>query len=77
MHAGDNDDDLRVMSQYLRMLLSRHIQYLLFHAPEIRTHKQWLEIADLPDDEALLNERKAAIDHRIALIRRGRGTGED
>jgi hypothetical protein len=71
VHAGNHDDDLRVMAQFLRMLLSRHVNYLLFHAPHIRTHSQWLEIVDLPDDEAVLTARKAVIDHRMALIKQG------
>jgi hypothetical protein len=72
VHAGNHDDDLRVMAQFLRMLLSRHVNYLLFHAPHVRSHSQWLEIVDLPDDEASLTARKAAIDHRMALIKQGR-----
>lgn len=72
VHAGDNDDDLRVMAQYLRMLLSRHVNYVLFHAPNVKTHAQWLEIVDLPDDEDKLTARKAVIDQRINLIREGR-----
>lgn len=71
VHAGDNDDDLRVMAQYLRMLLSRHVNYLLFHAPQVESHSHWLEIVDLPGDEAVLAARKSAIDLRIALIRQG------
>lgn len=71
VHARDNDDELRVMAQYLRMLLSRHVNYLLFHASGVRSHKHWLEIVDLPDDEALLTERKATMDMRIAIMRQG------
>jgi hypothetical protein len=74
VHAGDSDDDLRVMSHYLRNLLSRHVNYLLFHAPDVRTHSQWLEIADLPDEEIQLQARKAVIDQRIAIIRQGQTT---
>jgi hypothetical protein len=70
VHAGRNDDDLRVMSHYLRTLLTHHINYLMFHAPDVRTHAQWLEIVDLPDDEGMLEARKVNIDRRIAIIRR-------
>lgn len=70
VHAGVCNDDLRYMSSYLRMLLSRHVDYLLFHAPDIRSHQQWLDVVDLPDDEAALKTRKAAIEKRIELIRR-------
>jgi hypothetical protein len=72
VHTGDTGDDLRVMAQYLRELLSRHMNYLLFHAPYVRSHTQWLEIVDYEDDMARLNERKANIDQRIAIIRQGR-----
>ncbi len=72
VHAGDNADDLRVMAQYLRMLLSRHVNYLLFHAPEVQSHRHWLDIVDLPGDEAVLAARKSVIDMRIALIRQGK-----
>ena len=68
-HVGDNDDDLRVMAQYLRMPLSRHANYLLFHAPQVQSHSHWVEIVDLPDDEAKLPARTAVIDLRMALIR--------
>jgi hypothetical protein len=70
VHAGVCNDDLRYMSNYLRMLLSRHIDYLLFRAPDIRSHQQWLDMVDLPDDEATLNMRKATIEKRIELIHR-------
>ena len=73
VHAGGGDDDVHAMSQYLRMLLSRHVNYLLFHAPYVRSHAQWLEIVDLPDDEATLEARKASIDHRLDIMRQGRG----
>lgn len=72
VHAGDSDDDLRVMTQYLRMLLSRHVNALLFGNDQVKSHAHWLEIVDLPDNEALLEERKATIDQRIAIIRRAR-----
>jgi hypothetical protein len=70
VHAGDNNDELRVMAQYLRMLLSRHINYLLFNESGFVTHKQWLDFVDLPDSEEALSARREAIDRRIALIRR-------
>jgi hypothetical protein len=70
VHAGDNNDELRTMSQYLRMLLSRHINYLLFNRAGKVSHKQWLEFVDLPDSEEVLSARKDAIDRRIALIRK-------
>lgn len=77
VHAGDSDDDLRVMTQYLRMLLSRHVNALLFGNDHVTSHAHWLEIVDLPDDEALLEERKAVIDQRIAIIRRARAIAEE
>lgn len=72
VHAGDNDDDLRVMSQYLRTLISRHIHALLFGKDKVRNHRHWLEIVDLPDDESILAERKTVIDQRLEIIRRER-----
>lgn len=69
VHAGGGSDDLATMTQYLRMKLARHINHLLFHAPEVASHAHWLEIADLPDDESLLEERKRAIDQRLEFIR--------
>jgi hypothetical protein len=77
VHAGGGDEDLHAMSQYLRMLLSRHVNYLLFHAPYVRSHAHWLEIVDLPNDEAALEARKTSIDHRLGLIRQGRGGAQD
>ncbi|MDR7156854.1 hypothetical protein J2W40_003700 [Sphingobium xenophagum] len=76
VHARDHDDDLRVMAQYLRMLLTRHVHYLMLHAPNVRSHAHWLEIVDLPSDEALLRERKDVIDMRLAIISQGRRQGE-
>lgn len=77
VHAGEQDDDLRVMAQYLRMLLSRHVNYLLFHAADVRSHAHWLEVVDLPNDEDLLRARKAVIDQRIALIQGGRRQSQE
>jgi hypothetical protein len=77
VHAGDSDDDLRVMTQYLRMLLSRHVNALLFGNEHVRSHAHWLEIVDLPDNEALLEERKAVIDQRLAIIRRSRAVAHE
>jgi hypothetical protein len=67
-HAGEIDDDLFVMSQYLRDLLSWHINYLLFHAPAVNSHEHWLEIVDLPDDKAELNRHKSTIDLRNGMM---------
>lgn len=72
VHARNHGDELRIMAQFLRNLLSRHINFLLFHAPEVRSHSQWLEIVDLPNDEAALKGRKSAIDQRLTIIARGR-----
>jgi hypothetical protein len=71
VHAGDHDDDIHVMSQHLRLLLSRHVNYLLFHSPKIRTHKQWLEIVDLPGNEEELRARKALVDQRMRILQSG------
>ncbi len=54
------------------MLLSRHVNYLLFHSTQVESHSHWLEIVDLPGDEAVLAARKSVIDLRIALIRQGK-----
>jgi hypothetical protein len=69
VHAGGGSDDLATMTQYLRMKLARHVNHLLFHAPEVTSHAHWLEIVDLPDAEHLLEERKKVIDQRLEFIR--------
>jgi hypothetical protein len=69
VHAGGGSDDLATMTQYLRMKLARHVNHLLFHAPDVTNHAHWLEIVDLPDDEDLLEQRKKFIDRRLEFIR--------
>jgi hypothetical protein len=76
VHAGSGEDDLRIMSQHLRRMLSRHINYLLFLAPWVRSHSHWLEFVDLPDNAGALEAHKATIDHRIDLVRKRNGEKE-
>jgi hypothetical protein len=70
VHAGREDEDLRTMSQHLLRLLARHVHYLLLHTPDVLSHERWLAIVDLPDDEALLEQRREIIAQRIAMMRR-------
>ncbi|MDQ4420757.1 hypothetical protein OOT33_09975 [Sphingobium sp. DEHP117] len=74
VHAGDHDDDLHVMSQHLRLLLSRHVNHLLFHAPKVASHKHWLAIVDLPSSENGLREQKVLINQRMRILQQGQKT---
>jgi len=68
VHAGSDDSEHDTMCQYLRQLLSRHVNYLLFHAPTVTTHQQWIDIVDLPDGREQLEARRQNIDFRLSML---------
>lgn len=68
VHAGGGDNELQVMSEHLRLMLSRHVNFLLFHAATISDHNHWLALSDLPDKEDALLLRRALLDQRIGLV---------
>lgn len=67
-HAGGTDDDLQVMGQFLRHLLTRHINHWIFRGRSFANHGELLSYVDLPDDERALSTLRAAIDRRLELI---------
>lgn len=69
VHVGSADDDLRAMSQHLRRLLSRHVNYILFFTPWVQSHQDWLNFVDLPDNVAMLEANKEMIDRRLHFIK--------
>lgn len=66
VHAG-GAHDLNAMNQYLRGILSRHLNHWVFTGGEFSKHHELLRYVDLPKDAASLKALRNAVDRRIAL----------
>jgi hypothetical protein len=69
VHSGGENDELEEACLHLRLLLSRHISYLLFHADYIRSHQDFLKMVELPASRQELAHLKALIEAREKVIR--------
>lgn len=68
VHAGGPGDDLHHLCQFLRLLLSRHLNHWIFQGGDLANHAALLAYLKLPAQRSKLVEQKALIDRRIAFI---------
>src|SRR3546814_14395935 len=66
--AGGAGDDLHHQCQFLRMLLSRHINHWIFEGQDLADHKALLSYIKLSGNRNQLEEQRRLIDRRIAFI---------
>lgn len=68
VHAGGSNDDLHHMCQFLRELLSRHINHWIHRGHIFRNHNALLQLVRLPSDRAALIEMQEMISRRITYL---------
>lgn len=67
VHSGEGVYNLDAMSQYLKNLLARHINYWIFNGNDFSNHSALLQFVSLPSDPTALQQLRSAIDRRLAL----------
>ena len=72
VHAGNDAGEIYTMCQYLRHLLLRHVNYLLYNAEGLSRLADWHRIVDLPADEGELQRLEQAIARRMKIIGQGK-----
>lgn len=68
VHAGGAGDDLHPQCQFLRMLLSRHINHWIFEGQDLADHRALLSYIKLSGNRDQLEEQRRLIERRIAFI---------
>lgn len=68
VHAGDPRGEVDTSAEYLRNLLSRHINHLIHVRSDLKNHAQWLELVDLPAGKNKLNAKKDLIDIKLGYF---------
>src|SRR3546814_19010289 len=66
--AGGAGDDLHHQCQFLRMLLSRHINHWIFEGQDLADHKALLSYIKLSGNRNQLEAQRRLIDRRLASI---------
>lgn len=69
VHAGGESGELEAACLHLRLLLSRHIDYLIFRAEHIQSHQDFLRMVELPASKNELDHLKALVEERAKLIK--------
>jgi hypothetical protein len=68
VHAGVGAEGLDAMGQFLRALLSRHLNHWIFKGDTIPNHSTLIKYVSLPHDVKTLRDLRDVVDRRIELV---------